>query len=222
MRLVVRLFAAARDRAGADRLTLSIEGSSASLEELRMALERSTPALAPILAISRIAVNQEFAEPGARVAEGDEIAIIPPVSGGSGQGPFELRASPIVSKEVEDAVRAPGQGAVVSFAGTVRDRTGEHEVVALEYEAYPEMAERFLRKIGDEIRERWPGARSAILHRTGRLGVGEISVVIAVSSPHRAEAFDACRHAIERLKKDVPLWKKEIRKSGEIWVGTGS
>jgi molybdopterin synthase catalytic subunit len=222
MRLVVRLFAACRERAGTDRLAvdLEVEGRGATLAELSAAIGRACPALAPLLSISRIAVNREFADASTAVQPGDEVALIPPVSGGAGL--FALRAEPITTAEVERAVAVPGAGAIVSFAGTVRDRTGEHEVVALDYEAYPEMAESFLRRIGAEVAERWPAAGIAILHRVGRLSVGEISVAIAVSSPHRAAAFEACRHAIERLKQDVPLWKKEIRKNGEIWVGTGS
>lgn len=222
MRLTVRLFAVCRERAGADRIEVEIAGDSADLPALKAAIAEASPALSPLLPIVRVAVNQGFASPGDRVQEGDEVALIPPVSGGAGRGPFAVVDRPIRLEEVEGAVRHGGAGAVVGFLGTVRDRTGPHEVIALEYEAYQEMAERFLRKIGDEIEARWPGARSAVLHRVGRLAVGEPSVAIAVASPHRADAFEACRHAIERLKEDVPIWKKEIRKDGSVWVGVGS
>jgi MoaE-MoaD fusion protein len=222
MRLVVRLYAVCRERARRDRIELEIAGDSADLSQLKAAIASACPEIAPLLAITRVAVNQEFAGPDTIAKEGDEIALIPPVSGGSGLGPFEISAGPIDVGSVERAVSASGAGAIVTFLGTVRDRTGDHPVVALEYEAYDEMAKRFLRKIGDEIAERWPNARAAIVHRTGRLEVGEISVAIAVSSPHRSEAFEACRHAIERLKQDVPIWKREIRKDGSIWVGVGS
>src|SRR5437588_687173 len=205
MRLEVRLFAACRERAGADRVAIELPGRTAPLADVRAALAQASPALAPLLAAVRVAVNREVAAEDAAV------------SGGSGLGPFEVRQGPITVEEVERAVRAPDVGAIVSFSGTVRARTGAHDVVALEYEAYREMAEFFLRRIGGEIAERWPGARAAVLHRTGRLEVGETSVVIAVSSPHRAQAFDACRHAIERIKEDVPIWKKEIRKDGSVW-----
>lgn len=222
MHLTVRLYAVCRERAGADRIELEFPGDSATLTEVFDALRREAPALAPLLAVTRVAINHEFAETNSVFRSGDEVALIPPVSGGSGLGPFLLSDRPLDVAAIERAVADPGAGAVVSFAGTVRDRTGVHDVVALEYEAYPEMAERFLRKIGGEIAERWPGARVAIAHRTGRLEVGEVSVVIAVSSPHRAAAFEACRHGIERLKQDVPIWKKELRKDGSIWVGVGS
>lgn len=169
-----------------------------------------------------MAVNQSFADEATVVRAGDEVALIPPVSGGSGQGPFAVRGTPIDLTEVERAVRSPSAGAVCTFSGTVRSETHGHRVTALEYESYQEMAEGFLRKIGDEIAERWPGARTAILHRVGRLEVGEVAVVIAVASAHRKDAFEGCRHAIERIKEDVPIWKKELREDGSVWVGMGS
>jgi molybdopterin synthase catalytic subunit len=180
------------------------------------------PRLLPLLGLVRVAVNERFATKEDRITEGDDVALIPPVSGGSGQGPFDIRRDPIRVDEVVARVESPGAGAVVAFAGTVRASTDGCEVVALEYEAYESMAIRFLRQIGDEITRMWPEARVAILHRIGRLEVGETSVAIATSSPHRADAFEACRHAIERLKKDVPIWKKEIRRDGSVWVGVGS
>jgi MoaE-MoaD fusion protein len=222
MRVSVRLFAVLRERAQRDTIEVEIASDSVDLKALKRAIAESHPALAPLLSIVRVAVNQAFASDEDRIREGDEVALIPPVAGGSGMGPFAIRAVPIELAEVENAVRHSSAGAVVSFLGTVRDRTGEHEVVALEYEAYVEMAERWLRKIGEEIAEKWPGTRTAILHRAGRLAIGEASVAIAVASAHRADAFAGCRHAIERLKEDVPIWKKEIRKDGSVWVGVGS
>lgn len=222
MKLVVRLFAACRERAQADAVELEFDSDSISLEEFRTVLIARSPALEGLMRVSRVAVNHAFADASTRLCAGDEIAIIPPVSGGSGQGPFEIRAEPIELSEVEAAVRSPAAGAVCTFSGTVRNQTQGQAVVDLEYEAYEEMAAAFLRKIGGEIAERWPGARSAILHRVGRLRVGEVAVVIAVSSPHRKDAFEACRHAIERIKEDVPIWKKETRADGSVWVGSGS
>lgn len=222
MRVVVRLFAACRERLQTDRVELEFGSDSIGLDELRRALAEGHPRLSGLLSASRIAVNQSFADEGARVREGDEVALIPPVSGGSGQGPFAVRETPLHLSEVERAVRSPSAGAVCTFSGTVRDETHGLKVTALEYEAYQEMAEGFLRKIGDEIAERWPGARSAILHRVGRLEVGEVAVVIAVASAHRKDAFEGCRHAIERIKEDVPIWKKELREDGSVWVGMGS
>lgn len=222
MGLEVRLYAVCRERAHTDRVTVELPSDGDTIEGLKVRLGQAVPALLPLLPLVRVAVNQEFAAPGDRVKEGDEVALIPPVSGGSGLGPFRLSATPIRAETVEAAVANPEAGAVISFQGTVRARTGEHQVVALEYEAYQGMAERFLRKIGEEIVERWPGSKVSIEHRVGRLLVGEVSVVIAVASPHRAAAFEASRYAIERLKVDVPIWKKEVRSDGSCWVGIGS
>jgi molybdopterin synthase catalytic subunit len=222
MRVSVKLFAVLRERAGRDRIEIEIAGDSASLTELRAEIARCVPAIEPLLSRVRVAVNEEFASERDRVRAGDDVALIPPVSGGSGLGPFTIETAALDVERVIDAVRDPSAGAIVSFSGTVRDRTAGLEVVALEYEAYEPMAARYLRKIGEEIAAKFPLARVAIAHRIGRLVVGEVSVVIAVSSPHRADAFEACRYAIERLKEDVPIWKKEIRRDGSVWVGVGS
>lgn len=116
-------------------------------------------------------------------------------------------------------VSDPGSGGTVLFAGTVRDHSDAGQVTALDYEAWREMAEARLLEIGEELLERWPVRRAALLHRTGRLGVGEVSVLVCCSAPHRGEAFEAARHAIERLKVDVPIWKKELLADGESrWV----
>lgn len=219
MRVEVRLFAVCRERAGTDRLTVYVDPPG-SVAQLRAALEAASPALGPLVRISRLAVNHEFAREDQLLTETDELALIPPVSGGSGL--FALTSTAIDVAAVERAVAFDGAGATVTFVGTVRDHTGPHAVVALEYEAYAEMAGRFLERIGAEVADRWPGARCAIVHRTGRLEVGEASVAIAVSSAHRADAFEGCRHAIERLKQDVPIWKRELRKDGSVWVGVGS
>ncbi|MDH7486355.1 MAG: molybdenum cofactor biosynthesis protein MoaE [Anaerolineae bacterium] len=132
---------------------------------------------------------------------------------------FEITTEPISADEVQARVAARSVGAITSFTGVVRERGGEREVEFLEYEAYPEMAEAMLAQIGDEIRARWPQIEAvSIVHRTGRLAVGEVSVVIAVAAAHRADTFDACRYAIDRLKAIVPIWKKEIGPGGEVWI----
>ncbi len=131
---------------------------------------------------------------------------------------FRIVTEPIDPRVVEAAVAHSGAGALCVFHGVVRDHSRGKRVSHLEYEAYPPMAEKVLAQIGEEIAQRWPGTRVAITHRVGRLVVGETSVVIAVSSPHRAEAFEACRYAIEELKVRVPIWKKEFAEDGEYWV----
>jgi len=131
---------------------------------------------------------------------------------------FEITASPVSLERVVAAVRCPSSGAVVSFLGTVRDVSQGRTVDRLEFEAYTGMAERKLRQIGEEISARWPGTATAISHRVGRMEVGEPIVAIAVSAPHRREAFEACAYAIDRLKQIVPVWKQEVWNDGASWV----
>ncbi|HEY8503009.1 MAG TPA: molybdenum cofactor biosynthesis protein MoaE [Gemmataceae bacterium] len=133
-----------------------------------------------------------------------------------------LTHDPIDHGALTEMVRRPGCGAVVTFLGTVRDLTGDQVTVALDYEAYPPMAEKKMAEIEAELRERWPVGAVAMVHRLGRLGVGEVSVAVAVSCPHRAQAFDACRYAIDRLKEIVPIWKRDNRPDGQTeWVHPG-
>jgi len=129
-----------------------------------------------------------------------------------------LTDEPIDVRAVEAAVAHAGAGAICTFQGVVRDHNLGRAVDHLEYEAFPEMALGAMERIADEVASRWPGARAAIVHRTGRLAIGEASVVIAVSTPHRAEAFEACRYAIDTLKTTVPVWKKEVWSDGEAWI----
>lgn len=222
MRVQVRLFAICRERTGKDLIELSFDTAEVSVSDVLKALEAKEPSLTPLLPSTRVALNQTFSSLNQRVSDGDEMALIPPVSGGSGVVLSEVRETTLSLSEVEAAVRGPQIGAICTFLGTVRDHTGPHSVEALSYEAYAEMAEKVMRTIGAEVCEKHPSARVAILHRIGLLKVGEASVAIAVASPHRAEAFDGCRHIIERLKEDVPVWKKEIRTDGSHWVGMGS
>src|SRR5215510_12855225 len=154
MRVSVRLFAVLKERAGTERAEIEIAGDSATLTELRDAIGQKFPAIAAILPRVRVAVNEEFATEGDRVKANDDIALIPPVSGGSSA--FAIEKTPIDAARVSREVAHGGAGAIVTFLGTVRDKTGPHDVVALEYEAYEAMALRFLRRIGDEIRAKWP------------------------------------------------------------------
>jgi molybdopterin converting factor subunit 1 len=213
------LFARLREQAGAEIETVELPAGSA-VADVYEALRRAHPALEADRAAVRAALNQEFADWGAPVADGDEVAFIPPVSGGAhGVGVlFELTNRPLDSKRMETAVAHKGAGAICTFTGIVRDSSRGQSVTHLDYEAYGEMAVAQMRRIGDEIAERWPEARVAMAHRTGSLEIGEASVVVSVSCPHRAEAIAACKWGIDRLKESVPIWKKEHAADGTYWI----
>jgi molybdopterin synthase catalytic subunit len=218
MRVTMLYFAAARERAGRSSETLELPDGATAGQALALACEKH-PALQAVAGKLRIAVDQDFAQGDRPLREGAEIALIPPVSGGMAEhriGPEKIDADAPLRE-----VTGTDCGAVVSFTGTVRSSNHGKAVVRLEYEAYPEMALRVFGHIAAEARERW-GARVVIHHRTGTLDPGELSVVIAAAAPHRADAFEACRHAIEILKKDAPIWKREFYPDGSSWVGLGS
>jgi molybdopterin synthase catalytic subunit len=218
MRVTILYFAAARERAGASSDALDLAEGATAGDALAAACQRH-PALRPVAEKLRLAVDQEFAGPERKLREGSEVALIPPVSGGA--GPHRIGADRIDPGSPLREVVGADCGAVVSFVGTVRATNHGKRVVRLEYEAYPEMALRIFDHIAIQAREQW-AARVAIHHRTGSLEPGEISVAIAAAAPHRADAFEACRHAIEALKKDAPIWKRELYPDGSSWVGLGS
>ena len=164
------------------------------------------------------AVNREYAERDRELRDGDEVALIPPVSGGA----FVVTDRPLSLEAVVAEVADERAGGIATFTGTVRRQSRGREVTHLEYEAYAEMAEEVMEKLADELQERHELCAVAIHHRVGKLEIGEASVVIAVSAPHRRAALDACREAIDTLKETVPLWKKEVYEGGEEWIGRGS
>ena len=210
MRVTVRLFAGLRERAGRSRLELDDVARVADVWP-RLGLGEEPPGL-------MYALNREYVEPTRELSDGDEVAVIPPVSGGAlrlVEGPLDVAA---VLREVE----TPDAGAVASFVGTVRRRSRDRDVLHLEYEAYEEMAEPMLERLAAGLTERHGLCSVAIHHRVGRVEIGEASVAIAVSAPHRAAALDACREAIDTLKETIPLWKKEFYAGGEEWIGKGS
>jgi len=215
--LTVLYFAAARERAGTAQETL--EWGGGPVRQLLETLAVRHPDLRALLPHLRVAVNQEFTSLDAAVPDRAEVALVPPVAGGADC--FRLSQLALELDEVVRAVGGTERGGLVTFTGTVRSETRGRRVRSLSYEAYPAMAERSMAGIGREIESQWPGTRVAIVHRVGTLGPGEAAVVIAVSAPHRAAAFEGCRHAIERLKADVPIWKKERFEDGEEWVGLG-
>ena len=218
--ITARLFARLREQAGTDTEQVDLAGST--VEDVYRALRERHPGLEGDLGMIRPARNHEFAQWSERVADGDEVAFIPPVSGGSAPAALiEMTSEALDPRRLETAVAHAGAGAICTFTGVVRDRSRGEQVTHLEYEAYAEMAERQMRAIADEIAARWPEARVAMAHRTGTLEIGEASVVVSVSCPHRAEAFEACRWGIDRLKESVPIWKKEFARSGVAWIEGG-
>lgn len=214
-----RLFARLREQAGTDSETVQVPAQS-TVADVYAALRRAHPSLEPNQDAVRPALNQEFADWDAVVGDGDEVAFIPPVSGGANAVGvlFEVTSEPLDARRVEKAVAHARAGAICTFTGIVRDSSRGRTVTHLEYEAFAEMATAEMRKIADEIAEKWPEARVAMVHRTGRLDIGEASVVVSVSAPHREDAIAACKWGIDRLKESVPIWKKEHAADGTYWI----
>jgi MoaE-MoaD fusion protein len=214
-----RLFARLREQAGMEIETLELPAGS-TLADVYEALRQRHPALEGDRKAVRAALNQEFKDWTSEVSDGDEVAFIPPVSGGAhGAGVlFELTRDPLDARRLEAAVSHAGAGAICTFTGVVRDNSRGRSVTHLDYEAYAEMATAQMRKIADEIADKWPEARVEMAHRTGKLEIGEASVVVSVSCPHRAEAIAACKFGIDRLKESVPIWKKEHAADGTYWI----
>ncbi|MCU0509706.1 MAG: molybdopterin converting factor subunit 1 [Anaerolineae bacterium] len=217
MNVRVRFFAGLRELMGANELRLDLP-DGADVAAVLARLEADYPQVRLKNRRFTVAVNRAFARPDQVLAEGDEVALIPPVSGGTVKL-FEVVDGPISLDEVTRRVVAPERGGITVFAGTVRGVTGEQETDYLEYEAYPEMAEASFERIADEAKSRWPGiAAVAVVHRVGRLQVGDVAIVIAVAAGHRAETFDACHYVIDRIKQVSPIWKKEVGPDGAMWI----
>ena|SRR5688572_10900026 len=218
MQVTVKLFGSLREATGAKELAVRLP-AGARIADLAALLARENKAFAALAPKLRAARNQEVAEGGEALADGDEVAFLPPVAGGSGAEPrCTLSDRALDIGAVVARVLGPDAGGFVTFVGTVRDASRGRAIRHLEYEAYPGMAESEMEKIADAAAAQWPGARVAMAHRTGRLAIGDVAVVIAAAAPHRAEAFAACRYAIDTLKQQVPIWKKEVAVDGEYWV----
>ena len=212
VQVAVKLFAALRERAGTRERALEL-ADDASIEDVWPALGLGEEPAGLVYAVNRSYVDRSHA-----LADGDEIALIPPVSGGA----FLLSDAPLSLERVAAEVASHDAGAIATFVGTTRAHSRGRDVIRLEYEAYEGMAEAEMERIAGELRQRHDVIDVAIHHRVGPVEIGETSVVIAVSAPHRAAAFDACRDAIDTLKQTVPLWKKELYVGGEEWIGQGS
>ncbi len=219
MRVTVLYFARLRERRGAPADSLELpEGGDVAMAMATIA--KAHPQVAPHLPHVQVALNQVIVAATAPLHDGDELALIPPVSGGSALR-IDVTDSELELPRVIEAATAGDdgeRGGLVTFTGVVRRHGRLPDVIRLEYEAYRAMAERVLAEIADEIEGEIAGARLAIHHRVGSLAVGEAAVMVAAAAPHRAEAFTACRAAIDRLKARAPIWKKEIGESGAAWI----
>jgi len=242
VKIKVRLFASYREAAGAPVVEVQIDEGAAG-EAVWKALISRHPALASLPAPAGYAINDEYVTIRRPLRESDEVALIPPVSGGDADdvpGRGDLRTDvpevrpgtatvhppviaitdqPISIDQILREAADPGAGAIVLFLGVVRDNARGRRIKHLTYEAYVALARREMEKVAAAASERWPVMRVVIAHRMGRLEVGEASVAIAVSAPHREAGFQAGRFAIDTLKKTVPIWKKEVWEGGEAWVG---
>jgi molybdopterin synthase catalytic subunit len=220
MRVTLRHFALIRETIGrtSDEMDVSPGTTIGGLYD-RLADEH--PRLAPLKPSVMMMANQEYVAQEYALRDGDEVVFIPPVSGGESTGRlFRVTEHELDPRETERAVADPGAGAIVTFTGVVRDNGRGKPVSALDYEAYAPAAEKMMARVADEIEERWGLKRVAMIHRVGLLPVGEASVVISISSPHREAAFEAALYAIERLKEIVPIWKKEHYEDGATWIGS--
>ncbi len=213
--MLVKFFGSLREAAGVKEIPVTL-AEGARVQDLRELLARDHPAVEALGDRVAVAVNYDVVALDATLGDGDEVAFLPPVAGGAGA--CRVSDQPLDAGAVVSRVSGPGMGGIVTFIGAVRDEARGKTIRHLEYEAYPGMAEREMEKIAADAATRWPGARVAIAHRVGHLEIGELAVVVAAAAPHRAEAFAACRFAIDTLKETVPIWKKEFASDGEYWV----
>ncbi|HNI60506.1 MAG TPA: molybdopterin converting factor subunit 1 [Pseudomonadota bacterium] len=218
MKIAVRYFAHLRERLRRESDSIELADGS-TVGDLLLLLGEREPLVAASRRSLQVAVNMEFMPAKTQLKDGDEVALIPPVAGGSAL--VRLSRQPLQYDEVIAAVSGPGQGGIVLFVGLVRDHNDGKQVVRLDYEAYDEMAVRKMAEIAARIESEQPGVRVAMVHRVGSLQIGDLAVILAASAPHRGEAFAACRAAIEALKVEVPIWKKEFSPDGEEWLGQG-
>ena len=218
MRVRVLYFGMLKERFGTTEEPLELAAGATVGELVRVLRERpSNPSMTSIWESVAVAVNREYTAADAVLREGDEVALLPPVSGGTGRR-VEIVDQAIDADAIVREIKAGSDGAVCVFDGIVRDNTRGRKTLHLDYEAYREMALEQMRKLADEAVAKFGVRDVAIVHRLGRLDVGETSVLIAVASAHRAAAFEACRWLIDTLKKTVPIWKRETFVDGAVWA----
>ncbi len=215
MKVPVKLFGSLAQRIGTKVVEIDLPDGATGTDLLRVVRERF-PSSADVLSRASFAVNLQVSPWTTRVKAGDEIAILPPASGGAGVS--VVVGQRISADEAIAAASDPGAGGTAVFVGSVRDHSDAGDVDRLDYEAYGEMAERVLREIAMEAVEKWGLRGVAVRHAVGTLSVGEATIVVACSAPHRDEAFDACRYVVDELKHRVPIWKREFGPWGERWV----
>ena len=227
MQVRLLFFASLKDIVGSRELSLDVPGNS-TVGDILSTLESRYPRLAAYRQIVLTAVNEEYVAKDAPVADGDEVAIFPPVSGGSVdtepgilQRPgelYQITRDPIDAQAIARQMLRQADGAICVFEGVVRDHSKGKPTRYLEYEGYETMALKKLEEIGGFVRQAWEIGTVAIVHRLGHMDIGVTSVAVIVTSSHRRAAFDACHYAIDKLKKVVPIWKKEFFEDGEVWI----
>ncbi len=229
MQVTVRLFAGLRERAQTHSITVTLpDDLPATVQDAIEAASAEVEGRLQMRGHIMLALNREYVEADHNVKNGDEIALIPPVSGGA---PFEtglpenafqnvlITAEPLDPEPLTRHVTTDQDGAVVTFLGVTRDNNAGRSVDYLEYEAYRPMADEQIQVLIEEMQARWEIGKVAVAHRTGRVDIGETSMVVAVGAPHRKPAFEAALYFIDRLKEVVPIWKKEYFEGGEVWIG---
>jgi len=227
IQITLKLFGSLREAGGLPVCDVEL-GAGSTVRDLRNWLAERNPLVEKLGDRLAASVNLEIAQEDHVLDQGDEVAFLPPVAGGDGAGKdgcegasnkrCTISDQALSEAEVIARIEGPDTGGIVSFIGAVRDHARGHSIEYLEYEAYPEMAEREMEKIAEEASTKWPGTRVAIAHRVGHLEIGDAAVVVVAASAHRAEAFEACRFAIDTLKVRVPIWKREVATDGAYWV----
>ncbi len=217
MRIKVLFFGFTHDVTGLREEQIEL-GEGENLQGLRRFYESRFPRLGELAGSLLFAVNQQIAGPLDALHEGDEVAFMPPVSGGTDDSRYRITGEKISTSDLAKSLQTPADGAVVTFEGVVRNHSSGRKTLYLEYEAYTSMAIRKMEEIGADAKQKYRINSVGIIHRTGRLEIGETSVAIVVTAAHRRPAFEACQYLIDRLKQVVPVWKKEYFEDGAVWV----